>query len=88
MSSGAPVRLRCPDCSKSIGPFEGRPICPGCARSFAPAEGVWDLLPQSAGLVTAREDEAHAHPGLPTWRRLFFQRLYRGGLERLGPDAG
>ena len=76
MSSGAPVRLRCPDCSKSLGPFEGRPICPGCARSFGPSEGVWDLLPQSLDLVKAREDEAHAHPGLPTWRRVFFHKRY------------
>jgi SAM-dependent methyltransferase len=76
MSSGAFVRLRCPDCSKSLGPFEGLPACPGCARAFAPAEGVWDLLPQSVDLVKAREDEAHAHPGLPTWRRLFFHKRY------------
>jgi len=76
MSSGAPVKLRCPDCSKPLGPFDGRPTCPGCARSFAPAEGVWDLLPRSIDLVKAREDEAHAHPGLPTWRRLFFHKRY------------
>ena len=76
MSSAAPVRLRCPDCSKSLGPFEGCPTCPGCARSFAPADGVWDLLPQSLDLVKTREDEAHAHPGPPTWRRLFFHKRY------------
>lgn len=76
MSSGAPVRLRCPDCSKPLGPLEGRPTCPGCGRAFAPAEGVWDLLPQSIDLAKAREDEAHAHPGLPTWRRLFFHKRY------------
>ena len=47
MGSGPPVRLRCPDCSKSMGPFDGSPACPGCGRVFAPASGVWDLLPRS-----------------------------------------
>jgi len=76
MSSGAPVRLRCPDCSKALGPFEGRPTCPGCARSFAPAEGVWDLLPQSLDAAKTNEDEAHADGGPPTWRRLFSHKRY------------
>lgn len=76
MSSGALTRLRCPDCSKSLGPFEGRPTCPGCARTFAPAEGVWDLLPHALDAVKVNEDEAHVDAGLPTWRRLFFHKRY------------
>ncbi len=28
MSSGAAVRLRCPDCRKAIGPLEDTPACP------------------------------------------------------------
>jgi ubiquinone/menaquinone biosynthesis C-methylase UbiE len=76
MSSGAPVRLRCPDCSKALGPFEGRPTCPGCARPFVLAEGVWDLLPQSLDAAKANENEAHADAGPPTWRRLFSHKRY------------
>ena len=76
MGSSPPVRLRCPDCSKSMGPFEGRPTCPGCGRSFAPAEGVWDFLPLSLDAVKSNEDESHVDAGLPTWRRLFFHKRY------------
>jgi SAM-dependent methyltransferase len=76
MSSGAPVRLRCPDCSKAVGALEGQPVCPGCARVFAPSEGVWNFLPRSLDPFKTNEDEAHADTGLPTWRRLFFHKRY------------
>ena len=76
MGSGSAVRLRCPDCSKSMGPFEGRPACPGCGRVAAPADGVWDLLPRSLDAVKSNEDEAHVDAGPPTWRRLVFQKRY------------
>ena len=76
MGSGAPVRLRCPDCSKSMGPFEGRPTCPGCGRVFAPAAGVWDLLPRSLDPVKLNEDGVHVDAGQATWRRLFFHKRY------------
>ena len=76
MGSGPPVRLRCPDCSKSMGPFEGRPSCPGCGRAFAPADGVWDLLPRALEAVKSNEDEAHVDAGAPTWRRLFLHKRY------------
>ena len=83
MASGPPVRLRCPDCSKSMGPLPGsagletiRPACPGCGRVSAPVDGVWDLLPRSLDAVKSREDEAHADAGPPTWRRLFLHKRY------------
>ena len=76
MGSGPAVRLRCPDCSKSMGPFEGRPACPGCGRVAAPADGVWDLLPRSLDAAKSNEDEAHVDAGLPTWRRLFLHKRY------------
>jgi len=76
MGSGPDVRLRCPDCAKSLRPIAGRPVCPGCGRSFAPVEGVWDLLPRSLEEAKANEDEAHADAGLPTWRRLFQHKRY------------
>lgn len=76
MDSGAPIRLRCPDCSKALGPFEGGLTCPGCGSVFAPAEGVWDLLPRSLDPVKVNEDEAHVDAGLPTWQRLFFHKRY------------
>ncbi len=81
MGSSPPVRLRCPDCSKSMGPLamgpnDSRPACPGCGRTFAPADGVWDLLPRSLDAVKSNEDEAHADAGLPTWRRLFLHKRY------------
>src|SRR6266508_2724811 len=76
MGSGSPVRLRCPDCSKSAGPFNGRPACPGCGRVFEPADGVWNLLPRSLDAVKSNEDEAHVDAGAPTWRRLFLHKRY------------
>lgn len=76
MSSGALVSLRCPDCAKSLGRPEGRPICPGCARAFASTEGVWDLLPHALDAVKTHEDETHAEVGPPTWQRLFFHKRY------------
>jgi SAM-dependent methyltransferase len=83
MSSGPPVRLRCPDCSKSMGPLpssagreEISPACPGCGRVFAPGGGVWDLLPRSLDAAKSNEDEAHVEEGLPTWRRLFLHKRY------------
>src|SRR6266540_1424267 len=76
MGSGSPVRLRCPDCSKSAGPFNGRPACPGCGRVFEPADGVWNLLPSSLDAVKSNEDEAHVDAGAPTWRRLFLHKRY------------
>jgi SAM-dependent methyltransferase len=76
MGSGPPVRLRCPDCSKSMGPIEGEQACPGCGRIFAVADGVFDLLPRSLEAVKSNEDEAHVDAGSPTWRRLFFHKRY------------
>ena len=76
MSSGALARLRCPDCSKSVGPLEGTPVCPGCARTFESAEGVWNLLPHALDAAKVSEDDVHAESGLPTWRRLFFHKRY------------
>src|SRR6266704_4626467 len=76
MASGPPVRLRCPDFSKSMGPLGGQQVCPGCGRVFAPASGVWDLLPRSLDAVKSNEDEAHVEEGLPTWRRLFLHKRY------------
>jgi len=76
MDSGVPVRLRCPDCSKSMGPLEARLSCPGCGRVFLPVDDVWDLLPRSLEAVKSNEDEAHVDAGPPTWRRLFFHKRY------------
>src|SRR5262249_22718747 len=76
MGSRPPVRLRCPDCSKSMGSLESRPVCPGCGRVFAPADGVWDFLPRSLETVKSNEDEAHVDAGAPTWRRLFLHKRY------------
>jgi ubiquinone/menaquinone biosynthesis C-methylase UbiE len=76
MASGAPVRLRCPDCAKALRSFEGRLTCPGCGRPFVPAESVWDLLPRSLDAVKVNEDDAHLDAGLPTWRRLFLHKRY------------
>lgn len=76
MGLGAPVRLRCPDCSKPLDPLEGSPVCPGCGRAFAPSEGVWELRPAALDAVKANEDQAHVEEGLPTWRRLFFHKRY------------
>ncbi len=81
MGSGPPVRLRCPDCSKSMGPLamgpdDSRPACPGCGRVFVPADGVWDLLPRSLEAAKSNEDEAHVEAGAPTWRRLFLHKRY------------
>jgi ubiquinone/menaquinone biosynthesis C-methylase UbiE len=83
MSSGVPARLRCPDCSKSVGPLEGAPVCPGCARAFESAESVWNLLPHALDAAKVNEDGMHAEAGLPTWRRLFFHKRYwLEGAER------
>ncbi len=76
MSSGGAISLRCPDCSKAVGPLRGSPTCPGCGRPFASSDGVWDLRPTALDAVKANEDQAHLEEGLPTWRRLFFHERY------------
>lgn len=76
MGSAEPVRIRCPDCGKGVGPLEGRPVCEGCGRLFTEREGVWDLLPEARDAVKVNEDLVHVEEGTPTWRRLFTHKRY------------
>jgi SAM-dependent methyltransferase len=70
------VRLRCPDCAKSVGDLTGAPACPGCGRAFAADGGVFDLLPRELDAAGAAEDRLHEEGGAPTWRRLLLHKRH------------
>lgn len=76
MSSAEPVRVRCPDCGKTVGPLVDAPVCQGCGRCFGAQGGVWDLLPTARDAVKVSEDLVHVDAGTPTWRRLFMHKRY------------
>jgi SAM-dependent methyltransferase len=76
MSSGAAIRVRCPDCSSALGPLGEAGQCGRCGRKLELVDGVWDLRPVALDAAQRAEDDLHADGGLPTWRRLFFHKRY------------